>query len=154
MYSITGTWMTELTIKDVRTDTVMETYGVRVANQKPLIVTEASDQDAWESRKAWHGTAAAITLGNGPAAVTRAKGKIENGQRKMREQEKANGISWVPRFFSTVPANEFLTKLVLEGKVDLQEDKTCGIWRYDTTKAQDAKSPYHAGITPEGPMGN
>lgn len=87
-----------------------------------------------ESRRAWAKVAAAIAVGD--MDLTGAeKTKIEVAQRELRQQEKAEGRSWVSRYFTIVESDQILNQLGPVIGVNPEADKTGGIWRYDEAKA-------------------
>ena len=72
------------------------------------------------------------------------KSKIENAQRELRKKEQAEGREWQRRFFKRVslpcPTFEKLARPIAE---KIESDKTGGVWRFDSDKAQSAKPPFH-----------
>lgn len=72
------------------------------------------------------------------------KSKIENAQRELRKKEQAEGREWQRRFFKRVPLPcptfEKLARPIAE---KIESDKTGGVWRFDSDKAQSAKPPFH-----------
>lgn len=113
-------------------------------------VSAVADQDAWESRKAWLPVAAAIRSGD-MRATEIEKSHVEIGQRRMREEERLSGEAWRARFFSIFQEPEpFVTRMVTEEGLELERDKTGGIWRFDEGRAGGAKAPYHGDLTPRG----
>ena len=150
LYSIEGSWLDELTIKDLQSDAIISTHKICVSDQLPVTTIPPSEQDHWETQRAWRTTAAAILAGDSSAA-SHAKLQIENGQRQMRIKEHEEGRRWVPIFFATGPATGFLATLVRQGALVPEEDKTGGIWRFNEA-TREAERPFHPGLTPGGFM--
>lgn len=75
-------------------------------------------------------------------SVGKEKTKIEQAQRAMRKKEQDEGREWVRRYFTASmdpdPALEALAANVgLSENGD--EDKTGGLWRFDSAKAEKVK---------------
>ena len=151
LYSAAGQWSEDLILKDVRNGGVVDNSYVKSAPRVPLMIADILDQDPWESRRAWSNVAQAITRGD-MRGTGHAKSLIENGQRKMRLEERSEGSVWQQRFFSNVDPDNFLKMIEKQESVDLCQEKTLGIWRFDERKAEKAEKPYHGKLTPTGPM--
>ncbi|KAL3477590.1 hypothetical protein BJX99DRAFT_226199 [Aspergillus californicus] len=151
LYTVEGQWSDSFTIKDARAKKDVETVSVRSLNTTPLRLAPIEEQDHYESRRAWRDVAANIETGN-MDAVSTAKGKIENAQRELRKNEKAENREWERRFFDRVEENydpEFSELARKAGLTALDSDKTGGVWRFNQDKAVGAKPPYYK-VGPEG----
>ena len=151
IYSASGQWSEDLILKDVRTGGVVDSSHVQSAPRIPLVIAEVEDQDPWESQKAWSGVAKAITRGD-MRGTGHTKSLLENGQRKMRVDERNEGRVWQQRFFSNTEPDAFLKMIEKQETLDLAQEKTLGIWRFDEQKAEKAEKPFHGNLTPTGPL--
>ncbi|KAL1873793.1 Oxysterol-binding protein 4 [Paecilomyces lecythidis] len=146
LYSVEGQWSGTFVIKDCKTKKEVEKYTVGEQKTVPLKVAAISDQDPYESRRAWQDVASAIERGD-MEATSAAKSKIENAQRELRKVEREEGREWERRFFKRIDVNDDKTFLKLANTLNIADsidaDKTGGVWRFDKERAQDAKSPYH-----------
>jgi len=151
LYTIDGQWSSTFTIRDARTKKELETYTTANMKTTPLEVAALEQQDAYESRRAWHDVARGIECGDMEATST-AKSRIENAQRELRKKEKEEGIEWERRFFKRVDERDDSVFMRLAAMLDLtpagdgsglNNDKTSGVWRFDKERAKDAKPPYH-----------
>jgi hypothetical protein len=152
LYTIDGQWSSTFTIRDARTKKELETYTTANLKTAPLEVATLEQQDAYESRRAWHDVARAIERGD-MEATSVAKSTIENAQRELRKKEKEEAIEWERRFFNRVDEKDDPLFMQLAAMLDLtsagngsgldNNDKTGGVWRFDKERARDAKPPYH-----------
>ena len=151
LYTAAGQWSENLTLKDVKNNCIVDTKHIQQVPRIPLIVADLADQDEWESRKAWSAVGKAIITGD-MRGTGYAKSVIENGQRKMRLDERNESRVWQQRFFSKVHLDHlhFVSKIAFEQQVDLAEEKTLGIWKFDEKKAEGADKPFHGNLTPSG----
>ena len=149
LYTSNGQWCNDLVFKDVKNSTVVDSSHVQLAPRIPLTVAEVEDQDPWESRRAWSGVAKAIDSGN-MRGTGIAKSLIENGQRKMRVDERNEGRVWQRRFFDNAGLEEFVKEVQEREELDMGLDRTLGVWRFDEEKAKKAERPFHGVLTPEG----
>jgi hypothetical protein len=151
LYTADGQWSSSFTLRDASTKKEVETYVVNNTKTAPLTVAPLEEQDAYESRRAWHEVASAIERGD-MDATSAAKSKIENAQREMRKKEKEEGREWPRRFFKRINEKEDPMFMRLATMLDLthgngagiESDRTGGVWRFDKERAKDAKPPYHA----------
>lgn len=146
LYTAEGQWSGTFVIKDNRTKTEVDQYTVGEQERVPLKVAAITDQDPYESRRAWQDVASAIERGD-MEATSIAKSKIENAQRELRRIEKEEGREWERRFFKQIDVNDddtFIDLATALGITDnIDSDKTGGVWRFDRESAKDAKTPYH-----------
>ena len=152
LYCVEGQWSEAFTIKNARTKEKVDQYSVKDSKTARFDVAPIDKQDHYESRRAWKDVAFAIERGD-MDATSIAKSKIENAQREMRRIEQSEGREWERRFFRRVGENDDEELLNLARLVqlpsNLDADKTGGVWRFDKTRAVDAKPPYH-NVGPEG----
>ena len=140
-----GQWTSSFTIKDERTQSVVDTWNGTKLHSAPLSVVPIEKQDPLESRRAWSKVAEAMKKGD-MNATSNEKTIIENWQRDLRKKESAEGKEWERVFFSRVdewPAFEDLAAKVSEHP---EPEKTNGMWKFDEEKWKNAKSPYRPGI--------
>ena len=152
LYSAAGQWSEDLLFKDVKNSgAVVDSSHVQRAPHVPLIIADIADQDPWESRNAWSEVAKAITDGD-MRGTGYTKSLIENGQRKMRVDEKAEGRVWQQCFFNNADdkPDAFVEMIEKQENLDLGRDKTLGIWRFDEGRASKAEKPFHGKLTPKG----
>lgn len=150
LYTADGQWSSSFTIRDARTKKDVETFTVSNMKTTPLTVAPLEEQDAYESRKAWHDVALAIERGDMDATSV-AKSKIEVAQRELRKKEKEAGEEWERRFFKRVNEQDDHTFMRLATMLDLthgngagiESDRTGGVWRFDAARAVNASPPYH-----------
>jgi mannose/cellobiose epimerase-like protein (N-acyl-D-glucosamine 2-epimerase family) len=89
-------------------------------------------------------------------ATSHYKSRIENGQRTLRRKEADEKREWRRVFFSTVDPKDTseqtfqqLVKMIMAPHLGtsawegVAPDKTAGVWRFDDTKAAQAKKPFH-----------
>ena len=151
LYSTAGQWSEDLVFEDVKNGGLVDSSHVQKAPRIPLVIAEIADQDPWESRKAWSDVAKAIKDGD-MRGTGHTKSVIENGQRKMRVDERNEGRVWQQSFFSNAKPDEFVKMIEEQEDLDLGQEKTLGVWRFDEQKAQKAEKPYHRKLTPAGPL--
>ncbi|RJE23529.1 Oxysterol binding protein [Aspergillus sclerotialis] len=152
LYCIDGQWSDTFVIKDARTKKEVDRYTVKENKTAPFDIAPIEQQDLYESRRAWKDVADGIERGD-MDAVSIAKSKIENAQRELRKVERSEGREWERRFFNRVEEDkdkDFLKLAKLASlPSNLDSDKTGGFWRFDESRAVDAKPPYHK-AGPEG----
>lgn len=149
LYTVNGTWNDTFTIHDNTNHTDLETYNTNAIPSAPLIVPPLSEQDPWESRRAWAGVIDALNHGN-MRQTSDEKGKVEQGQREMRKKEEAEGKKWQATFFTRTTQDPVFERLAAPIGVKLEADRTVGVWKFDHSKAKQAKRPYHGDLTPTG----
>ena len=149
LYTASGQWNGKFTISNPRdrNDTVVCVPDSPPA--APLQTAPLSDQDPWETRNAWKEVLAGIEKGD-IQTIIREKSKLEDAQRAMRKHEAAEGITWQPKFFSSVPDDPLFHQLADAAGWKLQAERTKGVWRFDEEKARNATKPYHGDMTPFG----
>ena len=106
----------------------------------PLTLAPLEEQDPLESNKAWQKVKEAI-LKSDMDTVGIEKSKIENAQREMRKKEQAEGREWQRRFFTKQESDPLFEKLTKPIGEKIENDKTNGIWRFDSQKAANAQQP-------------
>ncbi|PLB40759.1 OSBP family protein [Aspergillus candidus] len=145
LYTADGQWSKSFSIKNARTKDVIDTYTVDENPTTPLQVAPLEEQDLYESRRAWRDVAGGILKGD-MDSVSVAKGTIENAQRELRKVENSENTEWQRRFFKRVDGtDEQFQNLFSRANLEsLESDKTGGVWRFDPSKAVDAKPPYHS----------
>lgn len=140
LYTVTGQWNKKFEIKEGKKHgAVVDSYDAEASKITPLRIAPLEQQDPYESRRAWSKVAEGIAKGDMDATGIE-KSKIENEQRAMRAREKEEGRIWERRFFTKVDSDPMLTQLGPRIGLDLNEDRTGGIWRFDVDKARAYKS--------------
>jgi len=147
LYKIDGQWTDAWQIKDAKTKGVVETFDPKVTKTTPLIVAPIEEQDHFETRRAWKKVSDAINKGD-MDTTSAEKTIIEMRQREMRKEEKDAGREWERKFFTR--PDTFPTFKALAGKVGepINDTQTNGVWEFDQSKADNAKSPYHPDVVP------
>lgn len=131
LYTVDGQWSCSMNIKETRTDKTT-LFDLRDLKRTPLTVAPIEKQGRLESRRVWKPVADAIDAGD-IFAVGHEKSKIENEQREMRKQEKAEGRQWQRRYFKRVEIDAVAKKLS-EGLKDVESDiqgNGAGFWVWD-----------------------
>lgn len=147
LYNVTGQWTNKFEIyegpaKKNSSSTLITTYDAAGTAQAELKIADLDRQHPLESRRAWTKVAEAIQKGD-MDTVSIEKGKIENAQRELRNQERSQNRLWERRYFSAVEGEDaVLENLGKLGGVSTHgdRDKTGGLWRFDADKAAKASS--------------
>jgi hypothetical protein len=135
LYIITGQWTKTFEITEgAKKGNVIDNYDAEASNTTPLTIAPIEEQDLYESRRAWQKVAAGIAIGD-MDITGEEKTKIEEEQRELRRQEKAEGRIWERRYFSLVEDDPVLETLGPVIGLLPEADKTGGIWRFDEAKA-------------------
>jgi hypothetical protein len=116
----------------------VETFDVRTIKHKPMTVPDLSEQDPWESRKAWGDVISSLRKGD-MKGVSAAKNALENGQRQMRKDEEAKGDKFQHVFFKRVPNDPIFDELVKHDPHAYTVDPSGGIWK-STSKPRSSDS--------------
>ncbi|KAF3483814.1 KES1 [Arthroderma uncinatum] len=163
LYTVDGQWSESFVIKDASSKKEVDRFDVKKSKTSAFTISPIEEQDIYESRRAWKDVAAAVEKGD-MDALSAAKSKIENAQRELRKVEAEEGREWERRFFQRInldgndgnnKENETFKKLLKMAGLDadgassspsslIDSDKTGGVWRFDASRAEGAKSPYHA----------
>lgn len=149
LYKITGQWNGKFTIYDIVEDKEIETYDSANQPTTQLNVDDVEEQDPWESRRAWRGVIDSLNRGD-MGGTSRAKSKVEQGQRNMRKEESKTGEGWKPAFYRKETADPVFESLAVMVGAKLEADKTMGVWKLDREAVENSKKPYHAGLVPTG----
>lgn len=149
LYTVEGQWNDTFTFHDVANKQDIETFDTNAEQAAPLDVADLSQQDPWESRKAWAGVIDALNRGD-MQGTSDAKSRVEEAQRRLRKEEGSKGVQWQQAFFSKTDDDPLFDKLAASTGEKLQADTTVGVWKFDRQKAQNAKKPYHGELTPIG----
>lgn len=148
LFVVEGQWTDKFTVSD-GAGKELEVFDTNVNDQTQLQVPDVSDQDPWESRKAWKDTIDALGQGNMQATVD-AKSKIEEAQRQLRKSEEQKSQQWQTLFFRQERGDEQFEKLAKDIGEELHADKTMGVWRFDWDKYKGTKRPFRGDLTPLG----
>ncbi|XMA07335.1 hypothetical protein WAI453_000126 [Rhynchosporium graminicola] len=136
LYTVEGQWSGEFTIWRGDKEKVMEKFSTSSIPKTPFTVAEIEKQHPLESRRAWRHVVDGIEKGD-IFTVGHEKSKLENEQRDLRKQEKAEGREFQRRYFSMMEEDHVAEKLAegLQGtsmKGDM--DGHHGIWMWDEQK--------------------
>ncbi|KAF2248687.1 Oxysterol-binding protein [Trematosphaeria pertusa] len=146
LYTAKGQWNGSFNIQNARTVEEIDTLNINMEKSIPITVADLSDQDPWESRKAWGGVIDALGRGD-MKGTTDAKSDVETGQRQMRRDEEARGEKWQRVFYRRQTNDPLLEKLSAAGKDSFTVDPAGGIWKVDKD-AIDTQKPYHGNLLP------
>lgn len=149
VYEVEGQWTDKFTIRDVRASEDIEEYDTNVNDQTQLSVPSISEQDPWESRRAWAGVIDALSSGNMQTTADE-KSKVEEAQRALRKQEEQDGKHWQALFFRQEKDDSTFRKLAQGTGEELHADSTEGVWRFDFEAFKKSKRPFHGNLTPSG----
>ncbi|KAF2855629.1 hypothetical protein T440DRAFT_464027 [Plenodomus tracheiphilus IPT5] len=146
LYTVKGAWNGVSTIVDAN-GVELETFDVGKHQSARLEAPELSEQDPWESRRAWGDVIAALRRGD-MRGTTNAKSRVEQGQREMRKEEEAQGKQWRNLFFQTVEQDPVFEQLSVHDTGSYTVDRRGGIWKVDAEAVKSAKKPYHGDLLP------
>lgn len=155
LYDVAGVWSEGWTVKDSRTGEVLETFDADAVENRPapMDMEPIDKQDAWESRRAWGSVIEALHRGDFRETVAE-KSKLEQAQRRLRAEEKKEGKTWTPLFFTSKEGDqhEVFHRLAkgTSWEAQLHEEKTKGVWRIDDAKVANARRPFRPEFTPLG----
>lgn len=141
LYTATGQWTKTFEIWEgaSKYGTLVDQHDAEAEPTTPLIVSPIEEQDPLESRRAWANVAAGIAKGDMDYTGVE-KTKIEVAQRELRQLEKAEGRVWERRYFSLVKSDPVLDQLGPVIQLNPEPEKTGGIWRFDSKKAEVVKA--------------
>jgi len=133
LYTAEGQWTGSFTIKDARTDTVVETYDASTSVEKltAVSVSPIEEQDPMESRRLWRKFALAME-NRDMGGVSAEKNRIEVRQREMRKEEESQGRKWETRYFSqTAVVDPRIEALGKKAGFRVEPELTGGVWVFD-----------------------
>lgn len=148
LYEIEGQWTDSFTITDASGNKI-ETFDTNINDQTPLEVPDISDQDPWESRRAWKATIDALGQSNMQGTVD-AKSKVEEAQRQLRRDEEQRGTQWQTLFFKREKSDSTFDALAKDIGAELNADRTVGVWKFDWDKHEATQRPFRGNLTPQG----
>ncbi|KAH7089084.1 hypothetical protein FB567DRAFT_522982 [Paraphoma chrysanthemicola] len=147
LYTAKGAWNGISTFHDAKMDQEIETFDVNGLSSTKIEVDDLSEQDPWESRKAWADVISALRSGD-MKGTANAKSRVEEGQRQMRKDEEVRGEHWKPLFFERVEHDPVFEKLSTRDPGSFTVDTTGGIWKINHEAVKSAKKPYHGELVP------
>lgn len=148
LYTADGGWTESFSTMDSNGKTI-ETYDTASAPSAEFRTLPLSEQDPWESRKAWAGTIASIHRGDMQGVVDN-KSELENAQRELRKIPSLDEKSWKAIFFRREKSNPTAEKLLAVVGQKFDPEETCGVWVFDPEQATRLKRPYRGSLTPYG----
>lgn len=149
LYTAKGSWNGQFSIHDARSGEAMEQYDVGAQTSVPITIANRSEQDPWESRRAWGGVIDALQQGDMKGTAD-AKSIVEEGQRQMRRDENARGEQWQRLFFQRQESDAIFENLYAADKDSFTVDPKGGIWKIDGDAIASVKKPYHGDLLPTG----
>ena len=153
LYTLAGQWSSKFQIRDCGSDAFHEIYDMSTSPPVPMTIPPESEQDPWETRKAWGKVHEALSKGD-MQATTREKSRIEEAQRAMRKREASEKGSWKPLFFTrSYEEDERLLRLQVPAAQDPARLKYEGVWRVRRELARNHQRPFHGALMPGELMG-
>jgi oxysterol-binding protein-related protein 9/10/11 len=149
LYEVSGQWNAQLIFTDKRTGEEVEALDTNSLSPLDIQVADISEQDPWESRRAWEHVITAVKNGN-MQAISDEKSKIENAQRRIRSEREKKGESWEPIFFTKSERDPEFEELANRVEEVFGYDRTGGVWRFDFEKSNRIQKPFHGANTPLG----
>jgi oxysterol-binding protein-related protein 9/10/11 len=146
LFNVSGQWTKAFEIhsgaaKHNSSSNLIDSWDPTAVATSKLIIAPIEKQHPLESRRAWSKVAQGIASGD-MDFVGREKTKIEQAQRAMRKKEQEEGREWERRYF-TASMDPDVALESLAANVGLSEngdeDKTGGLWRFDSAKAEKVK---------------
>ncbi|KAL5422064.1 hypothetical protein PMIN04_005063 [Paraphaeosphaeria minitans] len=153
LYTAKGSWNGQYSVHDARSGEEIEQLDVGVQKPVSITVADRSEQDPWESRRAWGGVIDALQKGDMKGTAD-AKSIVEEGQRQMRRDENARGEQWQRSFFRRQDSDPIFEKLYTADKQSFTVDPEGGIWKIDVDAIASLKKPYHGDLLPTGQVVN
>lgn len=148
LYTVKGSWNGQFSIYSGQSGAEIELLDVGSQKSVPVTVADRSQQDPWESRRAWSDVIAALQQGD-MKGTTDAKSIVEQGQRQMRRDEEARGEQWQRLFFRRQNSDPVFEKLYTVDKKSFTVDaEGGGIWKIDSGAIANVEKPYHGNLLP------
>ncbi|KAF2032658.1 hypothetical protein EK21DRAFT_60427 [Setomelanomma holmii] len=147
LYTAKGAWNGVSTFEGARTGQEIDTFDVNNLTSQNIEVADISEQDPWETRRAWGDVISSLHNGD-MKGVANAKSFVEERQREMRKDEEARGQHWKPVFFQRVEHDPIFEKLSTKDPEFFTVDTTGGIWKINREAVKNAKRPYHGDLVP------
>lgn len=149
LYTAEGQWSGEFVMKKCSSGEVVENVDANAISRTPLNVAPLEHQHPLETRRAWQHVASAIHQGD-IFAVGHEKTKIEQAQREMRKQEKAEGREFQRRYFSKAKEDPVAEKLAegIREKTSMRGelDGHHALWMWDEGKYRKIQENLRNGI--------
>lgn len=145
IYSVDGCWSGSFTVRDEIAGKELETVDSGVAPVEPQYVERP---DPWETQVAWKDVMTHLRQGDAKTAGAE-KNKLEDAQRALRKTQPEE--EWRPLFFES--KDEWyptFDKLAQGTGLELQKEKTKGVWRFAKEKAEKVERPFHGDMKPTG----
>lgn len=151
IYEVEGVWSEGWTVRDANGN-VLEVFNFNDSRNEPsnINIPATEDQDPWESRRAWKPVIDGLVKGD-YSRLSHEKHKLEEAQRRMRAQEVAEGKTWTPLLFTSIPGedHDVFHRLAKGTEWELRDGDTKGVWRIDD-KAKFGNRPSRGALTPLG----
>lgn len=151
LYTAKGSWNGQFSIHDARSGAELEHLDIGAKESLPITVADRSEQDPWESQRAWGDVIDALQRGD-MKGTTDAKSIVEEGQRKLRRDEDARGEPWQRLFFHKRESDPIFDKLSTVDKESFTVDPQGGIWKLQYESIANVKKPYHGNLLPTGEL--
>ena len=150
LYTVSGHWDGQFTIHDCQKDSDIEIFDVMTTKTTPLTTDPLSEQDPWESRRAWQGVREALQSGNMQGAAD-AKAKLENGQREIRNTDNGGRDWWRLFYEDDSETDDVAEMLAKRAGLSLNPADTVGAWKFRRRDWEEGrlKKPYHGGLQPD-----
>lgn len=151
LYTLKGLWNDRFTFFD-SSGAELETFDVNATEPALESLPAVSQQDSWESRRAWAKVVQALHQGDQKQVVAE-KGKLEDAQRQMRREEKEKGEEWRARYFTkagTDPVLEQMSKQMDKSDAERLIGSQ-GVWRFKGEGTESGRG--RAGVDKRTPLG-
>jgi hypothetical protein len=149
LYTASGHWNGHFSFHDARTGKEIDTFDTMKERTTPITVAPPSEQDPWESRRAWSGVLEALSQGDMKGTVS-AKAEVEEGQRTIRHDEEVQSKAWSTLFFQRYERDSLVDRLSGPDHESFSVDSEGGIWKLDREAMKNRRRPYHGDLLPTG----
>lgn len=149
LFTAKGQWNGQFSIHDARTGQEVDSFDIDTQPLQLATVPDLSEQDPWESRRAWSGVLEALRRGDMKGAAD-AKSEVEESQRQLRRDEAARGEEWQRVFFQKHEEDPLFEKLSATDRGSFTVDPAVGFWKIDRKAVDNAMKPYHGDLLPTG----
>ena len=150
LYEVNGSWSDKFTFFDTNSGTKIDTWDTNFPTA-PLQICDISEQDPWETRRAWKYVLTPLRKGDLPTTIAE-KSRLEDAQRTMRKKEmEGKQEPFKPLFFRAQEDGDELFEALARGTGwELQAERTKGVWKFEGEKVDGVGKPYHGDLTPFG----
>jgi len=160
LWEVSGRWTGGMTFKPCNKSSSSSSSNPEVLDASklpttPLELAPLSEQDPFESRRAWSKVVACIES-NDYKCVAREKTKIEEAQRAFRKAETDAGKEWPRMFFrksQEIEPDVQRLAMVIGKDMNKERQETAGVWKFIGFEAAvnvQKRGRLHEGLRPDG----